>query len=389
MENPLKNDLNAADITAYIQSVRETDALDSINENLWTLREKLIEIADKENSTDAGEARKRLSILETAMLDALGTTVKNFATDDELVSLHENWLKKIESIYGKHDTHRTIFLIQDLSRRAGFGDIEEKILKDNIEREVSGLNKRIYVRDLVDFYNERGLYQRTFEAIEKYGSDDLPLKAETAKLVGNREKELEALRLIYWKPFEKPETANNENVSRYLEILQTENRNELKSLTEKPSAFQLQLINFLIGAGERELAHSAIEHSAFSTAWKAARHAEVSLALREFADENECYFCDALQFDSIGNLIAQTPDKKRFLINDDWFKLTRRYGEWLREKKISKAEIDLSESDEYLPAMTENFPKSADEQLKLGAFYLDRKRDGKSHRTFQTGNRTR
>ncbi|CAN5839876.1 hypothetical protein BH20ACI4_BH20ACI4_21410 [soil metagenome] len=372
LENPLKNDLNAADITAYTNSVRETDTLDSINENLWTLREKLIGFADKENSSDAGEARKRLSTLENAMLDALGMTAKNFATDQELINLHENWLKKVEGFSAGHDTHASVSLIQDLSRRAGFGDLEEKILTQKIEREVSELNKRIYVRDLVNFYNERGLYQRTFEVIEKYGSDDLPLKAETAKLVGNREKELEALRAIYGKPFEKIETVNNENVSRYLEILQTENRDELKSLTEKQSAFQIQLVKFLIAKNERELAHSAIERSSFSIAWKAARHAEVSLALREFADENECYFCEALQFDSIGNLLAQTPDKKRFLINDDWFKLTRQYGEWLREKKISKAERDLSEADEYLPAMTENFPKSADEQLKLGAFYLER-----------------
>ena len=109
LENPLKNDLSAADISAYANSLRETDALDSINENLWTLRGKLIEIADEKNSTDAGEARKRLSILDTAMLDALGTTTKNYATDDELAKLHENWLGKIETFYGKHDTHRQCF----------------------------------------------------------------------------------------------------------------------------------------------------------------------------------------------------------------------------------------------------------------------------------------
>ena len=191
--------------------MRETDALDSINENLWNLREKLIEIADEENSTGAGEAKKRLSTLETAMLDALGTTAKNFATDEELTNLHENWLAKIEIFSAEHDTHRSVSLIQDLSRRAGFGDLEEKILTQKIERSYSDLDKQLYVRNLVDFYNERGLYQRGFDAIEKYGSGDLQLKAEMAKLVGNREKELEALRKIYWKPFEKIEIASNAN----------------------------------------------------------------------------------------------------------------------------------------------------------------------------------
>lgn len=369
LENPLKNDLNAANLTAYAEAVRDGGTLDPINENLWALRGKLVEIADEKNSTDAGEARKRLTILDRAMLDAIGTQTKNFATDEELINLHENWLEKIENFSAGHDMHGSVSLILDLSRRAGFGDLEEKILKDKIERTVSDLDKKNYVRGLVNFYNERGLYQRIFEALEKYGSDDLPLRAETARLVGNREKELEALRAIYRKPFEKTETADNENVSRFLEILQTENRAELKSLTERQSAFQLQLINFLIGKNERELAHSAIENSAFSKAWKVSRHAETSLALREFSDESECYFCDALQFDSIGNLIVQTPDKKRFLINDDWFRLTREYGEWLKEKDAGK---NVSDADEFLPAMTENLPQSVDEQMKLGAFYLDR-----------------
>src|SRR5207253_6301627 len=142
----------------------------------------------------------------------------------------------------------------------------------------------------------------------------------TARLVGNREKELEALREIYWTPADKLSVSPGEDVKRYLEVLYAENRAELKSLTEKKSAYQLQLINFLLGKGERELAHAAIENANLSQAWKVSRNAETSLALKEFADEPECYFCDALQLDSIGNLLKQTPDKKRFLINDDWFR---------------------------------------------------------------------
>ena len=153
-----------------------------------------------------------------------------------------------------------------------------------------------------------------------------------AKLVGNREKELESLRKIYWKPFEKIEISSNANGRTFSRNSSYGKPRRIEISDRKTSAFQLQLINFLLGKNERELAHSAIENSTFPAAWKVSRHAETSLALREFADENECYFCDALQFDSIGNLIAQTPDKKRFLINDDWFKLTREYGEWLKEK---------------------------------------------------------
>ncbi len=95
------------------------------------------------------------------------------------------------------------------------------------------------------------------------------------------------------------------------------------------------------------------------------------MALKEFDDTAECYFCAALQFDSIGNLIRQTPDQKNFLINDDWFRLTREYGEWLDEKRDESAA-------KFLPAMTENTPENADEQFKLGEFYLRKKEFGKA-----------
>ncbi|HEX8638340.1 MAG TPA: tetratricopeptide repeat protein, partial [Pyrinomonadaceae bacterium] len=156
-----------------------------------------------------------------------------------------------------------------------------------------------------------------------------------------------------------------------------ENRAELQSLTEKPSARQLQLINFLLGKGERELVHSAIENSTFSAAWKAARHAETSLALKEFGEKSECYFCEALQFAPISEMIAQTPDKKHFLINDDWFRLVREYGEWVFEKNESRSivvENEFEEADKYLAAMPENQPRGAGAQARLGAFYLERNR---------------
>ncbi|HEX9961655.1 MAG TPA: tetratricopeptide repeat protein, partial [Pyrinomonadaceae bacterium] len=383
LENPLGGELKASNIAAYARSMREEEPLNQINERLWQLREKLIAAGARGNSTEADEARNRLSTLDNALTETIGDLAKSVATDEELAALHADLKRRIEDVSLSSDRHKIVRLVHDVSRRAGFGDLEEAILLKKLDELT--IDKQLNLQNLLSFYSERGAYQKAFDALEKYGSDNPSLKAETARLVDNREKELEALREIYWKP-EKVGVSNDANVARYLEILHAEKPDELKSLTEKSSAYQLQLINFLLGRGERELAHAAIENANLAAGWKISRHAETSLALKEFDENAECYFCDALQFDLIGNLIPQKPDKKRFLINDEWFRLTREYGEWLAEKtktQTGDAPRKDAESEKYLPAMIENQPRNAGEQAKLGEFYLQRNQPEKAIEHFR------
>ena len=368
--DPLYGELKSNDISSYVEAVREKKPLDKINLELWNLRDKLTKIADEADSTQAGEARTRRGVLESAMTESIGGIAKNVGTDEERAALHEDFSRRINDISADFTRNFTVSLIQGLCHRAGFGDLEETILIRKADAPNTAEDKQYHQRTLVDFYNERGAYQKTFDALEKYQSDNLPLKAETARLVGSRGKELDALRAIYWKLPAEEVVDDDVYVARYLKVLDAENRPELQSLTEKSSAYQLQLINFLLGKGERKMAHAAIANGGFSEAWTISRHAETSLALREFDDAAECFFCEALQFVSIGEMVAQKPDKQRFLINDDWFRLTREYGEWVGEKDGWRTAFDAAK---YLPAMIENQPRNADEQLKLGIFYLEKK----------------
>lgn len=367
-ENPLRESLNAADISGYVYSVREEEPLNLIYERLWNLREKLAAIAVAENSIDAGEARKRLAILDGAMTESIGNIAKTSGTDEEISAIHADLKTRIERTPMANDQYQTISLAQNISVRAGFGDLEELVLRKKVETSSSASDKKYNLLNLVSFYNERGAYRQTFDALEKYSGDDFSLKAETAQLIGDREKELEFLRQIYRKSFDKLSVTNDPYVARYLEILYAENKNELASLTETNSAFQLQLINFLLAKGEPSLVHKAIGSANLSAAWKLARSAETSLALREFDENINCFFCDALQFDSIGKMVSRPPDKQQVLINDDWFRLTREYGEWLYEKNEKAVS-----PDKFLPALTENFPNSGAEQNKLGVFYMQKK----------------
>jgi predicted Zn-dependent protease len=367
-ENPTGGEfLKAADINGFVNATREIKPLDRINEELWQLRKKLIRIREEAASTNAGEAGKRLSILDGAITESVGTLAKKAATDDELKNLHEFLSARIDETRFNFDSHQTVSLVQNISRKIGFGDLEEKILRKKLSEINLATDREIALRNLVNFYNERGAYQKTFELLAEYETNDLPLTADAARLVGNSEKELAHLRKIYWGKGEKPEAEQNENVTRYLEILYQTNRAELASLTEKSSGYQLQLINFLLGKGERQLSHQAIENAQLSNSWKLSQNAETSLALKEFGEDAECYFCEALQFERIGGLISQTPDKKSFLINDDWFRLTGQYGKWLYESKD-----ETVSPSKFLAAMTENRPLDAGEQFKLGTYYLQK-----------------
>lgn len=382
LENPLQNALKSEDLTAYVEISRDEESLAEINKNLWSLREKLLRITEIENSVDSGEARQRISMLDAVLISTVGNIVKTIATDEELRGIHEDLAKKIENnSVGNEQQSKTLSVILDFSNRAGFGDLEERILLQNVKTAVNFDEKEFRLQRLLGFYNVRGAYQKSFEALENFGYAGDALWAETARLVGNKEKELEALRRIYWKPGEIG-IQNDKNVARFLEILRAENRAELRSLTEKSSAHQLQLINFLIELNEKDLAHRAISNAALPAAWKASRNAESSLFLREIDENAACYFCAALRFDAIGNLLDQTPDKKSFLVGDDWFRLTYGFGEWLFEKE-KRQTGELREADKYLAALTENYPQNSVKQLNLGKFYLENNQPEKAARHFR------
>ena len=148
------------------------------------------------------------------------------------------------------------------------------------------------------------------------------------------------------------------------------NRAELRSCVEQPGIHHLQLINFLLRKGEKELAHAAITNARLSPAWQLARNAEASLALNEFTQTDESYFLAALQWRPIGDLITQKVDTNKQLVGDDWFRLTLAYGRWLY---AAPGPNQSSRSRSFLPALIENRPEDPAEQLRLGRWYLEKK----------------
>ena len=390
LAEPFKHDLKPAEIAGYVQTVRDEEQLDQIMRRLWEFRMRMATEAARANNPQAGKAKELLVVLDGALPEAVGGVAAEKATGDELAALF-NFLKQQieESANNGGDQNGTLAALQNLSRRAGFGSLEEQILirqKDIAYSSHEPASYHARVKTLVDFYQDRGAYKQAGEILEAErlrdsGRDSfeyLRMIAENARLLGDRDRdrELQALRANYRKPAASPTTlatASEPLVDRYFEAL-LENgeagRNELLSCVQQPNTHQLQLVNFLLRKGEKDLAHQAIESAPLSSAWKFSRNAEASLAQREFTGSHESYFLSALQLAPIGQLIAQQPDTSKQLIGDDWFRLSFTYGQWLY---LSADEQQKSKSRAFLPAMIEDRPQDINEQARLGRWYLEQK----------------
>jgi tetratricopeptide (TPR) repeat protein len=399
---PFKHDLKAAEIAGYVQTVRDEEPLDQIMRRLWELRSRLAVEAGRANNPQAGKARALLEVIDGAAPEAVGGVAAEKATGDELSALFTFLKQHIEATTTNGgDQTATLACLQNLSRRAGFGSLEEQILVKQKDiayslHDAAAFHGRL--QTLVDFYSDRGAYQQVIgilegERLRDAGRDSFDyarLIADNARLLGDRERELQALREIYDRPVANPGSPSAPSaspdglVTRYFEALEENGaagRNELLSRAQQAgaqqattqhanAAHQLQLINFLLRKGDKELAHTAIENTALPVAWKAARNAEASLALREFDSASEAYFRAALQPASIGELIKQHPDTTKQLVGDDWFHLSSTYGQWLY---LSPDQQQKSKAYSQLPALVENRPQDVNEQAKLGRWYLEQK----------------
>jgi tetratricopeptide (TPR) repeat protein len=388
LADPFKHDLKASEIAGYVQTVRDEEPLGEILQRLWQLRARMAAEAIRADNPQAGKARALLQVIDGAVPEAVGGLAAERATGGEMSALFDFLKQQIEATARNGgDQTATLAFLENLVRRSGFGALEEQILIQRKDLAFSSGDWSSYhsrLKLLVDFYAERGADRKVVELLEGERSRDSArdsfeywrLIAENARLIGDRDRELRALRESYRQSAANPSslvTSADALVDRYFEAL-LENgeagKNELRSCAQQPTVHQLQLVNFLLRQGENDLAHTAIENAPLSVAWKLARQAETSLALREFDKSNEDYFIDALQLQPIGQLVKQNPETAKQLVGDDWFHLSMTYGRWLYS---SATEPQKSRSRSFLPAMIEDRPQDVNEQARLGRWYLEQK----------------
>ncbi len=351
-ENPLSGEPKAADIRAYADAMRGELSIGDIAKQLWEIRAKLRSLNMVTDTNRATEARRRLSIIETSLVETVGAIASTVATDDELAALHDDLRARLSGDESGEERARVSALVRDLSQRCGFGDIEEAMLiadakanpKDNLAR-------------LLEFYQKRGAYRKAIDAAVEFRAD-AGTRASAAKLVGDREKELAALREIYDLP-----TANADFLERYFTLLLESDPAQLRALSSTASRHTLALINFFIKRGLGDDAHRAVDAADFDKGWKTARHAQIVYALNEKGDRAAAYFNDAVRSAPIGRMIVRKTDADTMPTGEDWFRIARDFGRWRLAQGDQKAAP-------FLSAMTEGLPESAAQQKLLGEHYL-------------------
>ncbi|MGH9802064.1 MAG: tetratricopeptide repeat protein, partial [Blastocatellia bacterium] len=383
-----KHEMRAYELEGYVTALRDEEPLDQIAGRLWEVRERIKRDAVSSDNVLAGKARTLLETFDRSLPESVGKVANEFATGDELAGLHAELQKWIAAGGTSSEADGTQGVLLNLSYRAGFNDLAETILiarKDSAAKLTTATtpNPESIYRDrlmtLVNFYSERGAFNRVVELTEQELAKNQKLSAndyrsmivEYARLTNDREKEMATLRA----EFQSRTTSSTANspalVDRYFEAL-LENgeagRSELQQVVSQPTPYRFQLINFLLRNNELALARAAIKSTPMNAVWQNSRQAELSLAARDLNQSNEAQFLAALGWRTIGEMISAKPDSSKELIGDNWFALAEAYGRWM-----SLSESSRQRSNKFLPAMLENKPKDAAEQHKLGRWLLEQK----------------
>ncbi|MCI0336158.1 MAG: hypothetical protein L0226_01160 [Acidobacteria bacterium] len=378
-----KHELKAHELTGYIETLREEEPLDQILRRLWEVREQIKRDADSRDNFLAGKARSLLVTFDRALPEAAGKVAAEYATGAELAAIDRDarqWMNSAKSVATADDT---LVILFNLGQRAGLSKLAEQVLITRMDAAYQ-LDSSLYrsqMMALVNFYSERGAYQRAIELLEREEARDrkrdgfnyrTPI-AEYARLIGDREKELRALRAEFQSRAENRVTQTDQIIERYFEAL-LENgeagRGELRQCIRRTTPYHFQLINYLVRNNELQLAREAIDASPMPASWKSARQAELSTVTRDMNQENEAHFLQALHWKTVGEMVSGKPDASQQLIGDNWFHLAENYGRWLASSEKARQKRNTS-SGVFLPAMLESRPKDENMQWRLGRWYLE------------------
>jgi Tfp pilus assembly protein PilF len=374
----------ASSVTGYVRALVRSEPVPSAYQKTERLRAQFLAIAE---NTQGYKAKSIVEAIDGAMRADFGKGVIDYASSDEAAALTSALQASIAKLTASSDAE-SLRRYMGIARGAGLVDVEEQIqarLKDAAFQArpqnstvATAQDSAFYneLRALLAFFDRHAAYKRAAEMLtSEYRRDPYKNRfdyqnqiATEYRLSGDRDRELEWLRAAYASGSGDLTTNYSDWVDRYLMLLySTGQRGELQRLASTYSAYQLQLINFLIEKNERLLALDAVSSAKQSGAWVKQRSGEVGLFLKDTSPENEPFFKEALDIKPIGQMLGRQVDGKSALGGSDWFLASRNYGYWLglvgRER----------DSRRFVMGEVEGHPSSERAHLELAAYYLDKK----------------
>ncbi|MGH9934597.1 MAG: hypothetical protein ACREAM_00025, partial [Blastocatellia bacterium] len=222
-----KHEMRSHELAGYVETLRDEEPLDQILRRLWDARARIKRDAASKDNLLAGKARALVETFDRTLPDAVGRITAEYATGDELAAIDHD----VRSWMAESNSDDTLVALLNLSQRAGFGQLAEQIL---IARKNAALTMakeapihHTHMMSLVNFYSERGAYQRVVELLEQERARDQwrdkfgyrQMIAEYARLAGDRETELKVLREEFASRTGKLTTAADPMIERYFEAL--------------------------------------------------------------------------------------------------------------------------------------------------------------------------
>jgi tetratricopeptide (TPR) repeat protein len=221
---------------------------------------------------------------------------------------------------------------------------------------------------LIQFYQPRHAFALLANLLEKESSRsqrpyDLITLASAYRRLEDGERELGALRRYYNL---RLSSYDYNAVERYLELArQLGKQDELRMLASTTPHDGLQIINFFIRKGDKDLAVSALTawERAKPAVWSKINRGMIGWYFKDAAPEFENSFVQGLGLTPIGAELAQAVDRQEALAGETWFYYGRKFGEYqFYVQPTRKPEL-------HLVARLEGAPLSAENQADLGDFY--------------------
>ncbi|MEW6732620.1 MAG: hypothetical protein AB1489_14925 [Acidobacteriota bacterium] len=381
--DPYKEDLISQDLSNYSLALLKSFNATRTYTELNNLKSALTKASGESGENDSNRARYASEMVDGFIKQQFGRQVVEYCSPKErleLTALLRQYIQN-KNDYGQ-STQDELRSVASLADAAGLAELQEAVLiklKDNAYNARTAADRSIYdaqLRTLLSFYDRYGLYTKAAETLEQevkrltttYNYDYLLLADYWGK-VGATERELDALRNYYRTRSGKITLNQDAAIERYLTLLaDLGRRDELTELAKHSHPYQLQLINFLILRGDKNLAIAAIDHTDLSSAWRASRRAQVSLYFRDRSPAVEASFQSALFLKPIREMVGKKPDENTVLYNSDWYVTASNYGVWLQLTPER-----AKEARKYIIAKLEDKPQDASAQLELANFYINNK----------------